>query len=302
MNTLLLNELIQYFRGMISRQVENAYTVHKSDKYKNRETSNSAKYEDVKPLATFLDKKGEYSVVILDPPYSSQGGGHTAINCNLDKSAGALKFNEQYGTAVQYTPPAILNIVVESIARAEQLLVNGGFLLIKCKDYRGLPYSSEITRLTREKGVFSYWGTYIFSTRDKVVRNSNQYSNMLVFKKSPTGTLEIECSVMRSIEVSARANVDYQTMAIDAKRKEAFTNEKYAELLVHYAEHCGTFENFKEELANRYQFDKLQVSAFLRSHNMDTKEKFARNRANGSTLRKQRTKNNENKKQKKIDW
>ena len=68
---------------MISCIVESQYTVHKSDKYKNYVMSNDPKYLDVKPLEEYLMNKETYFMVIFDPPYSTQGGGHTATNCNL---------------------------------------------------------------------------------------------------------------------------------------------------------------------------------------------------------------------------
>lgn len=286
---------------MISAKTENLYTVHKSDKYKNSDLSDDPKYRDVKPLGTYMKHKGKYAVAIFDPPYSSQAGGHTATNCNLKRSASKMKFNDQYGTTFQYSATLILSMIAETCVLATKLLAPGGFFLVKCKDYKGLPYTSEVTRLAREKKDFSYWGTYVFSTRDKVVRNPSDYSNMLVFRKTPTSATETQCASLEGEEMIAHATVEYQNIATEAKKRESTIKESFAELLVHYAELCGSYENFVERVSTSYSFSTNELGRFLKLHNMETKDQFKRNKNNGQVLRQARTNTHESTKQTKLD-
>lgn len=287
---------------MISTQTEKGFMVHKSDKYKNCGVSEDPKYSNVEPLEAYETNKGLYSVAIFDPPYSSQGGGHTGTNCDMRRSASNMEFNYKYGINFPYSPMLILSMISESIATAVELLKPGGFLLVKCKDYKGLPYSSEITRLAREGGLFSFWATYIFSTRDKVVRNSSEFSNMLVFRKVEATPTETKCATLPGASITAVANIDYQTLAIQAKKKESRVKEAYAELLVHYAEICATHKEFVEQIGKGYRFSKKELQEFLKINNMQTEEQFTRNKANGSVMRKMRLASSDAKKQKIIDW
>lgn len=273
---------------MISGKTESVYTVHKSDKFKNCEFSNDPKFEHVKTLERCYEYEGKYAVAIFDPPYSSQGGGHTGTNCDLKRSASKMQFNNQYGTTFQYSPVLILSMVSECMKNAFELLKPNGFLLVKCKDYKGLPYTSEVTRLAREEGHFSYWGTYVFSTRDKVVRNPSDYSNMVVFRKTIASNAEKKCATLTGNGTIDQARIDYQSLALNAKRSEQNVKEEYAELLVHYAELCRTHKNFVEQLSKSYNFDKEKLHKFLKFHNMETEDKFMRNKANGLVLRQAR--------------
>jgi hypothetical protein len=67
--------------------------VDKVDKYKNNLNNTLEIYQDVYPLDYFLGRK--YDIVISDPPYSTQGGNHNSLDCDLMNSKGNIEFNEK---------------------------------------------------------------------------------------------------------------------------------------------------------------------------------------------------------------
>lgn len=157
---------------MISRQTESAHSTHKLGQRKSCARSDGPKRRGVKPLDAFLSAgNNKHSVVMFDPPCSAQGGGHAGANCDLKRSASAMKFNDQRSAAPQRSLASALSTIAEGARHVTELLMLGGLLLVKCKGHRGPPCSSEVVRLAREAGVLSLWGTSIFTTpQGKVAR------------------------------------------------------------------------------------------------------------------------------------
>ena len=167
---------------MISSLMNSQYIVHKSDKYKNYTTSTDPKYKDhMEPLEEYTINKEEYFMAIFDPPYSTQACAHTGTNCNLKNSKGMIQFNEQYRTTMECSVCMILAIIVEAMDNVNDLLMLGRFLCVKCKNYKGIPYTNEMIHFATEKHILSYYGMYHFSTRDSVMKNPDDMSTMFVF-------------------------------------------------------------------------------------------------------------------------
>lgn len=279
--------------------------MHKSDKYKNCRESNDPKYSDVLPLVEYAPNKGNYSVAIFDPPYSSQVGGHTATNCNLKNSEGSIKFNQAYGTTMLYSTSMILSLLLEGMEAAAEYIMSGGFLLVKCKDYSGIPYTNEVIRFAREKGTLMFWDTCIFSTKDKVIRKSKDISTMIVFRKvsaKEMDTVEAKCATMSPDEIVEQAKEDYQTKALEKSKEVADLKQGIAELLVHVAELYESYDDFKSFVKERYNFSEKQLADFLCKNNMHTKKLFKRNKGNGVVLRAKRGMEREDKKQRKLNF
>lgn len=293
---------------MVSSKLMRQYTVHKADKYKNYRTSNEEKYADVRPLSEYMINKGKYTVVIVDPPYSIQQGGHTALNCDLKQSAAAIKFNDQYGTTLRYSASMILGLIVETMESAMELLTPGGFLLLKCKDYKGAPYTTGAVCIAQKLELLDFWGTYLFSTRDKVVRNPNDISTMLVFKKKTTEKKRHSTStefgqetlLMSTEQLRGLANVDYQSITIEARKREFKLQEDYAELLVCFAAMASSFEEFKVQVKRSFDFDSTELETFLTKHNITTDIKFKRITSNSQVLRRKRKEQHEGRQQKQL--
>lgn len=273
---------------MIPISIERTYTVHKSDKFKNTVIcGGDDRYKNVLPLCEYMTNEGAYSVIIFDPPYSSQKSGHTATNCDLKKSGTVMKFNNQYGTEYEYTPANILSMVQDAVQSASRLSMSGGFLLIKCKDYKHQPYTFDIMKLVTEEGNYKYWGTYLFSTRDKVIRRSQDMSTMLVFERvGGDERAEEERGLGKTLR--AESTEDYQNAAVRLGEREQRIKEDYAELLVHHAEMFQSHVDFVAHIQQVYNFTDGELESFLKENNMNTEYHFERNRRNGSILRAQR--------------
>lgn len=249
--------------------MKSQYTVHKSDKYKNCAMSTDPKYKDVKPLEEHTMNKEKSFIAIFDLPYSTQGGGHTGTNCSLKNSKGKIQFNEQYGTTMKYSVSMILAMILEAVDSANNLLMPGRFLCVKCKDYKGIPYTNEVIHFAREKGIH-------FSTRDSVVKNPDDVSAMLVFRKvsvKEMNKIEAKCATMTQDELKDQAVVDYQTETLKARQLLAKEKREHTETIVHFASFFKKSDEFKEYVKDSFNFDVKELKDFLHKHNMKTENR-----------------------------
>lgn len=279
---------------MQSDKVKRVFDVYNSDKYKHRMAyPGNEKYADTEPIEHYIQLRKFFYVLICDPPYSEQGGGHNANNANLKKAKGFMNQNERFGVGVTYTRENILAMFVEIFEHSRLLLKSGGYLLLKLKDYDGVPMENDAATLAHRYGLTQV-GKFIFANKNlaaqQFIIDPKQHSTMLVFRKNlyrPKVDVQFQDG-NANFKVMMKSNEQYQSKYVTEQ-----TNRRDAEFKLHKMVAClsinqPTIGAFSEAMKQTLGHNNKEHAEFLKVYKLTGKKKqtyFDRLKSNGRLLR-----------------
>lgn len=174
----------RYVADFHSESTKKKYSLYLSDFFKNCRDGDGDKYKGVLPAEDAMEavkKDGGANVVLFDPPYVKSQSGHTVLN---SKSLARKSF--VYGIDYTYSEIQILFFYVNCFALAMDVLVDGGFLIMKAMDGAQFPLTSFIEQCA---GLFGYVRVGVPQKFPSSSNGSQKESVLLVFSKSKAGLL-----------------------------------------------------------------------------------------------------------------
>lgn len=257
-----------------------------ADEYKNYVTSDDPAYRNTRPIKEIIEEGVVSPLVIGDPPYMKQGGNHNATNCDLKKSEGNMKKNDQYGTSCTYERENICALIVTFLLDAKKLLKPRGYVLLKVKDSEGVPMTHDAVDLAFQQG-FCHVGTYVFANNTRtVITRPADYSTMLVFQ------LKKSVRLTDSAEVLAKSNNTYQKKALEADKKAKEAVKKQKDLLAMLSTTYKSHDDFKQHMMSTFANNEAELNKFLKeecnlSEGASVNVEFERLQKNGRKVQRE---------------
>lgn len=154
----------------------------------------SGNYSDVKPLEWLrknISTIQRSHVILIDPPYSVQGGGHHLSNCR-PASMSFVRKNFMYGVDQSFSKEQILQIYYSLARLAKGAIKDKGYVMVKAQNYDDFPLTSLAVQIFADVGRFKYVTTFQLVTHSNSSSAKENFSSLIVFQKKGGGDLTLQ--------------------------------------------------------------------------------------------------------------